>query len=360
MSRGNEDAQQLNQALVSQIESSGALSDAAVIQAFRAILRHHFLPGRPLDEVYEDSAVMTKMGDRGVPISSSSQPAIMAVMLQQLRLKRGQRVLEIGAGTGYNAALIAQLVGRTGEVVTVDIDRELCDQARANLASAGVDGVKVVQGDGAEGWAASAPYDRIILTVSTTDLSPAWTSQLAEDGVLVVPLALAGPVQQSVAFVRRQTALVSAEIASCGFMPLRGQMAPPPPADADELAGLLQESGRPSGHTIAAADLRAGFETWLALTDNAYVRAEPGFGLQLKKGAALVSGNGGGYAVTIYGQGDAAAEALVAAHRAWGQRRPPVDRLIIEAHPNRGASLPSNGYLRVLKREHFTFVIKER
>src|SRR5204862_9660 len=81
-------------------------------------------------------------GARGLPVSSSSQPAIMAVMLQLLRPLPGQRVLEIGAGTGYNAALIAHLVGPAGHVVTVDIDADLVERARGHLAAAGAGGVE--------------------------------------------------------------------------------------------------------------------------------------------------------------------------------------------------------------------------
>lgn len=356
------DAQQRNEQLVSQLESSGCLRDPAVASAFRAVLRHHFLPGRPLDEVYEDSAIMTKMGDKGVPVSSSSQPAIMGIMLQQLQLKAGHRVLEIGAGTGFNAALIAHLVGRDGHVVTIDIDADLCEQARANLAAAGIEGVEVVRADGAHGWPPAAPYDRMILTVSTSDLSPEWLGQLVEDGVLVVPLALAGPIQQSVAFVRRGPALFSTEVTTCGFMPLRGEMAPPPPAPDGGLEPWLQGPAHASGYVLPAPDLRAGFEAWLALTQNAYfrprLRAEdaPVFGLRETAGAALVVPQDDGYPVLVFGDGDGAAAALAAAHRAWAQTRPQVDQLHIEAH-RMGGEAVADGTDRTVRRPHFTFMI---
>ena len=352
-----------NEQLVSQLESSGCLWDAAVASAFRAVLRHHFLPGRPLDEVYEDSAIMTKMGDKGVPVSSSSQPAIMGIMLQQLRLKAGHRVLEIGTGTGFNAALIAHLVGRDGQVVTVDIDADLCQQARANLASAAIEGIEVIQADGADGWPPAAPYDRMILTVSTTDISPHWLDQLVEEGILVVPLALAGPIQQSVAFVRRGDALLSSELTTCGFMPLRGQMAPPPPtSDSGGLEPWLQGPGQPSGYDLPAQDLRAGFESWLALTQNAYfrprLRAEdaPVFGLRGAAGAALVVPEDDDYPVLIFGEGDGAAAALAGAHRAWAQTRPQVDQLRIEAHPI-GGEAPTHASVRTVQRSNFRFTV---
>src|SRR5256714_7964923 len=209
------DSARRNEHLVSQLRDTGALRSPEVADAFRAVGRHHFLPGRPLQEVYEDSAIMTKVGDHGAAVSSSSQPAIMAIMLEQLRLRPGQTVLEIGAGTGYNAALLAHLVAPGGRVTTLDIDQDLCEQAAANLAAAAVAGVDVQRADGATGWRAGAPYDRMIVTASTSDVSPAWRDQLAEGGRLVLPLALAGPVQQSVAFVRRGQTLVSDEVTCC-------------------------------------------------------------------------------------------------------------------------------------------------
>jgi len=102
----------LNEALVASLETGGMLSDQRVAAAFRVVLRHHFLPGHPLKDVYEDTAIMTKFGERGVAVSSSSQPAIMAIMLEQLRVEPGQRVLEIGAGTGYETSRCTRPTGR--------------------------------------------------------------------------------------------------------------------------------------------------------------------------------------------------------------------------------------------------------
>jgi protein-L-isoaspartate(D-aspartate) O-methyltransferase len=367
VARGETGAQERNEQLVSQLESSGALHDAAAATAFRAVLRHHFLPGHPLDEVYEDTAIMTKIGDSGLPVSSSSQPAIMAIMLQQLDLKPGHRVLEVGAGTGYNAALMAHLVGGDGRVVTLDVDPELCRQARANLAAAGVWDVDVIQADGAGGWPAEAPYDRIMVTAAASDLSPAWLEQLVEEGRLVLPLSLAGPLQlqQCVAFVRYGRAARSVEVTSCGFMPLRGSMAPAAPARDEQLAGWLARPGRPSGRTVPAADLRAGFETWLAMRDDRYVRARLReedsltFGLRSERGAALLAGEGDELAVTVFADGDSAAERLAAAHAAWSRRRLGVERLRIEAYPDDEAGPDVGASGRVVRRSRFTFVVRE-
>src|ERR1700758_224146 len=110
--------------------------------------RHLFLPGLRPEAAYRDDAIVTKRDEAGQPISSSSQPAIMAIMLDQLDLAPGLRVLEIGAGTGYNAALISHVVGPSGQVTSVDIDSELVGQAREHLARAGFSDVTVVCADG--------------------------------------------------------------------------------------------------------------------------------------------------------------------------------------------------------------------
>lgn len=266
--------------------------------------RHLFLPALEPAEAYLDRAIPTKWSSEGQPISSSSQPAIMARMLEQLQVERGQRVLEIGAGTGYNAALLAHLVGSAGTVTTVDIDEDTADRARQHLLSVGLPQVRVVCGDGAGGWPADAPYDRIIVTAAAGDLPPAWSEQLAAHGRLVLPLVL-GWVQRSVAFTPQRNHLASVSIEECGFMPLRGQGA----GAADrvlgfpELAGLfvhvrndrtadtsalyaaLQQPGpeRPAGVQVRQADLWGGLGLWLAVH-------EPDAGRLVAHGSALEAG----------------------------------------------------------------------
>jgi protein-L-isoaspartate(D-aspartate) O-methyltransferase len=197
-----------------------------VLEAFAVVPRDLFLPEVPVETAYQDEAIVTKWDGDGKPISSSSQPAIMGVMLDQLGLGPGQRVLEIGAGTGYNAALMAHLVSPGGEVVTVDIDADLVAGARENLARAGSGGVTVVCADGAAGHPALAPYDRIIATAGVWDLPPAWLDQLAPGGRLVLPLDLGGP-QRSVAFEAVDGYWTSRSVVPCGFIRLRGEFAGP-------------------------------------------------------------------------------------------------------------------------------------
>src|SRR5262245_63028457 len=123
----------LHQALVDTLQRDGFIQTPRVLAAFRAIPRHLFLPGVALDKVYQNEPVATIRQPDGRALSSSSRPAIMALMLEQLCLEPGQRVLEIGTGTGYNAALLAHIVGETGQVTTIDIDQELVESARQHL-----------------------------------------------------------------------------------------------------------------------------------------------------------------------------------------------------------------------------------
>jgi protein-L-isoaspartate(D-aspartate) O-methyltransferase len=216
--------QALHRALVDQVKSSGVLHIPAVEAAFRSVPRHNFLPDVPLEDVYSDRAIATKFQD-GRSISASSMPTVMAIMLEQLGLAPGHRVLEIGAGTGYNAALMAQIVGETGDVITIDLDADIVEAARRHLVAAGFPQVQVLCQDGWLGYAPAAPYDRIILTVASWDIAPAWRKQLRPGGRLVLPLALFDDLQKLVAFELVEGQLTSLSVQSGAFMTLRGALA---------------------------------------------------------------------------------------------------------------------------------------
>ncbi|HKV42124.1 MAG TPA: methyltransferase, FxLD system [Blastocatellia bacterium] len=221
------DVTALHQALVDDLKRTGVLVSPEIEAAFRAIPRHLFLPTTPLEDVYRDAAVMTKLENQA-PVSSSSQPSMMALMLEQLELEPGHRVLEIGAGTGFNAALMAHIVGETGDVVTVDIDEDLVEAARRQLEAAGYQRVRVVTADGGSGYEPRAPYDRIVLTVGTPDIAPAWLEQLKPGGRLLAPLSITETgTAKSIAFVRCAGHLESVSIKDCAFIMLRGAFAAP-------------------------------------------------------------------------------------------------------------------------------------
>jgi protein-L-isoaspartate(D-aspartate) O-methyltransferase len=221
-------ASALAEAMVQGLRTHSGLRDDAVADAFRSVPRHVFVPGTPLDEVYRiDAVIPTHFGADGLSTSSSSAPNIMATMLEQLDVRSGMRVLEIGAGTGYNAGLVAYLTGADGAVVSIDLDPTIVAEARAHLARAGIANARVDCADGWLGAPADAPFDRVIATVGVWEIAPAWFDQLRPGGVIVLPLWLRAGAQMCVAFVREEYGFRSVSLCACGFMRLRGPNAGP-------------------------------------------------------------------------------------------------------------------------------------
>jgi protein-L-isoaspartate(D-aspartate) O-methyltransferase len=210
----------LRAALIHHLVAEGYIRDERVAMAFRAVPRHVFVPGAPLEIAYADDVVLMKHNEAGAPISSVSQPSIVALMLEQAEIRSGDRVLEIGSG-GYNAALLRELAGPKGSVTTVDIDPEVTDRARAVLAEAGYDDVRVVEADGEFGAPDDAPYDRIVVTVTAWDIAPAWIEQLEPGGRIVVPVRMRGQTR-SIAFDRVGDHLESRSATLCGFVCMQG------------------------------------------------------------------------------------------------------------------------------------------
>lgn len=211
--------------MVARLRARDVILRPDVEHAFRRVPRHLFLPAAEAHRAYTHGAIVTKVQD-GTPISSSSDPAVMAIMIEQLNAASGARVLEIGTGTGYNAAILDQLVGADGGVFSVDIDDDICATARANLARAGAERVEVVCRDGAHGVPEHAPFDRIIVTVGSYELPPAWVEQLKSGGSIVVPIWVRG-AQCLVAFEKRGSVIHSRSVRWGGFMRMRGALAGP-------------------------------------------------------------------------------------------------------------------------------------
>jgi protein-L-isoaspartate(D-aspartate) O-methyltransferase len=213
-------AEQLHEELVRAIRATGHAWREPVHQAMRAVPRHLFVPEFPLEDAYAvGKAVVTKRDPRGAPLSSASAPGIVALMLDQLDVRPGHRVLEIGSGTGYNAALLAELTGPDGRVVTIDVDPECTGRTRDALARTGHTDVDVRAGDGALGTRDGSMFDRIIVTAGAWDIPPAWFDQLTLGGRLVVPLRWRRQ-SQSVAFVRESDRLRSDGLALASFIPM--------------------------------------------------------------------------------------------------------------------------------------------
>ncbi|WP_066374735.1 methyltransferase, FxLD system [Herbidospora mongoliensis] len=212
----------LRVAMTERLAGDQVIQSPGVRAAFAAVPRHLFVPHVPARDAYADEPVYTKTAGDGAKISAASQPRIVGMMLEQLDLRPGDRVLEAGAGTGYNAALMGHLVGEAGHVTTIDVDADLVDGARQHLAAAEVGNVDVLLADGALGHPDGAPYNRIIATVGAYEVPTAWLDQLAADGRLVVPLRLRGAASRSIAFVRTGEGWRSVDSQLAVFMPLRG------------------------------------------------------------------------------------------------------------------------------------------
>lgn len=224
----NGEAYRLRKAMVEALKQRGELSDPRLEAAFMDVPRHAFLPDAPLELAYADEAVPIKRDTDGTVISSISQPAMIAMMLRQLRLNPGDNVLEIGAGSGYNAALMQHIVGEEGNVTTLELDKDIVRMAEANLQRVTVgSNVRVVHADGAAGYAPRASYDRIIATVGIWEIPEAWVRQLKPRGIIVAPIWLdAGQV--SAAFtVQPDGTLYSPNNLPCGFIQMRGLAAGP-------------------------------------------------------------------------------------------------------------------------------------
>ena len=262
-------------ALAARLAASGALRAPRWIRAFETVPRHVFVPqffidpahtgtyelvdgslpgqrARWLDLVYGDNPLVTRLGEHRTLLSSSSQPSLMARMLEALDFNGGERVLEIGTGTGYNAALLCAGLG-SGLVTSIDIDATLVRAARDRLHQLGYAPALAVT-DGGEGYPGGAPYDRIIATCSLPRVPVAWLGQAAPGALILVNLyrELGGG---ALALLRVSGGQASGHFASFfgGFMPTRTAAVP---ADAVGLIGAYRrESGERRRTAVPASAL---------------------------------------------------------------------------------------------------------
>ena len=286
-------ADELRAAMVDRIaalhERLGLVLDGDIRRALLTVPRHLFAEGdADLEAAYKDqNAIVTKRNERGLALSSLSAPWLQALMIRQAAVQPGLRVLEIGSG-GYNAALLREVVGDNGQVVTVDIDPEVTDRATRCLTAAGYRDVEVINADAEYPLTLAWTFDAILVTVGAWDIPPAWSAQLAPEGRLVVPLRTHG-ITRSWALEHRSGALVSVDQLMCGFVPMQGAGAfrrayvPLLPDDlvglwqdeddvavavAGELTGVLSQPRAEvwSGVTIGPMTTFADLDLWLATT----------------------------------------------------------------------------------------------
>jgi protein-L-isoaspartate(D-aspartate) O-methyltransferase len=195
-----------------QIHARG-VEDRLVLEAMRKVPRHVFVPQEYLDSAY---------ADRPLPIGHGqtiSQPYMVAVMTEALRLTGREKVLEVGTGSGYQAAILAEIVDH---VVSLERLPELAETAESTLRQLGYVNVEVVVGDGSKGYAARSPYDGIVVTAGAPEVPAVLTEQLADGGRLVIPVG--NSFQQTLTRVTRKDDRQNVErLEGCVFVPLIGE-----------------------------------------------------------------------------------------------------------------------------------------
>jgi len=196
-----------------QIEARG-VTDAQVLEAMRTVPRHRFIPVRLESEAHRDSPLPIGEGQ------TISQPYIVALMSELLDLEPGARVLEIGTGSGYQAAVLAEM---GLEVFSIEIVDVLCRRARETLESTGYGKVRVRCGDGTAGWQEHAPFDGIIVTAAPEDVPEALTRQLKIGGRLVIPVGAV--YQELIVVLRAEEGLRERSVIPVRFVPMTGDAA---------------------------------------------------------------------------------------------------------------------------------------
>jgi protein-L-isoaspartate(D-aspartate) O-methyltransferase len=187
------------------------ISDSAVLRAMDEVPREHFVEETFFDTAYADQALPIACGQ------TISQPFVVAYMTERLDLKPEHRVLEVGTGSGYQAAILSRLAG---EVLTVERYRTLAEAARKRLETLGCRNVTVLVGDGLAGVPSHAPYDRIIVTAAADRLPEVLVDELAEGGVMVLPLGPHNGAQRLVKLTKTKEKLAREELIWVRFVPL--------------------------------------------------------------------------------------------------------------------------------------------
>jgi protein-L-isoaspartate(D-aspartate) O-methyltransferase len=187
------------------------VGDQAVLRAMDEVPRELFVEPEFTEAAYADQALPISCGQ------TISQPYVVAYMTEQLELRPHHRVLEVGTGSGYQAAVLSRLAR---EVVSIERYRTLADQASARLQSLGYENVEVIVGDGFAGVPGRAPYDRIIVTAAAEHVPEALTDQLADDGILLMPLGAHGGSQHIIKLTKSKTGIARENLIAVRFVPL--------------------------------------------------------------------------------------------------------------------------------------------
>lgn len=202
-------------AMVADQIAARGVRDPLVLKAMSEVPRHLFVPAALIDQAYRDTPLPIGEGQ------TISQPYIVALMTECLALKGGERVLEVGTGSGYQAAVLARIAAR---VDTIEINGALARQAAATLERLGFENVRVRAGDGFFGWPEDAPFDAIIVTAAAPEVPPALFGQLAEGGRLVIPIGDVQTYQRLTVVTKHQGKPRIEQVLDVRFVPMTGEI----------------------------------------------------------------------------------------------------------------------------------------
>lgn len=204
--------------MVEELIRWGYLRTPEIINAFNKVPRHEFVPENLRESAYLDHPLPIGHGQ------TISAPSMIAIMLEVLKPEKGHKVLEIGAGSGYNAALLAEIVGKTGKLFTIERVPELAEFGRNNLQRSGYGRVKVIVGDGTCGYEKEAPWDRILVTACAPEIPEPLINQLKIGGKLAAPVGK-HYMAQTLLLIKK-TSRKKTEVerhGGCSFVPLIGK-----------------------------------------------------------------------------------------------------------------------------------------
>lgn len=283
--------------------------------------------------VYSDQPLVT-VHDGIFPTSSTSQPSLIAQMLQLLDIEPGMRILEIGTGTGYNAALLAEIGGERSLIVTIEYQQAVAEQARRFLHEEGYQNVQVICGDGFQGAQTEAPFDRVIATVGCSDISPHWLEQLSPEGSMLIPIqhGFTHPLVQLTGNPKDPLSAMGRVVGRSSFMKIQGALDKDDPWSGGPIAAFQEDPAwcRPlpeglaipetCGHPSRAENHRS-FGFFLSLCSRNLWYDNAGYGLVDPRSESIVRFTKHGIEGLCVGQNQAALERLyvqlLSLHAAW-------------------------------------------
>ncbi len=198
-------------ALIEHLKNQGYLKSGNVIEAFRQVPRENFVPPAQKEHTYADEPLPIGSGQ------TISAPHMVAIMTELLEPRKTDRVLEVGAGSGYQAAILSGLVK---SIRTIELEPELAKKAGESLKKSGYRNVEITVGDGSKGFPKEAPFDKIIVTCGAREIPKPLVEQLKEGGRIVIPVG-SGLYQELILGIKRRDRLVMENKGACAFVPLR-------------------------------------------------------------------------------------------------------------------------------------------